>query len=362
MKSTETAIYALLLVISLGVAWDAWQGGTDSGGEAADSPIVLFDPGSGGLSELHWQGKKAVATVLFDGKGKKLRSWVSAGKRVKIDGPASPEAAGDDDSAEAEANAKPPEPVYGEPELRSFPGGKQVTELMERFSPLVALRRFEGLEPATITEMGLDEATGSLSAKAASGKTLKLVIGNKAYGSSDTYARDESSDSVYLLSSKVLGSLRSAESRLMERNILGFDPIEATSVVLSSPAGVERALRHEGTHDEENAYWADPSSPNEHESVDAFMKQLFQLRATAYPKDDERLTDTEVETILRASFPGEEKPYLELGRELDTKRSKEDEPAWNWHARTHLTRGIWVKVSRNAGTELSDNMAKVLEP
>ncbi len=362
MKTSETSIYAALLIISLGLSWNAWQGGHDAGSEASDSPIVLFDPGSGGIAELHWQGKKAVASVVFNGKGKKLRSWVSAGKRVKIEGPVSPEAPGDDDSAEVETSSEAPKPVYGEPEIRSFPGGKQVTELVERFSPLVALRRFEGLEEETITEMGLDESNGSLSATSAGGKSLELTIGSKAYGSSDTYARDESSGAVYLLSSKVLGSLRSAESRLMERNILGFDPIEASDVVLSSPGGLQRPLRHEGTHDEENAYWVDPSSPDEHESEDGFMKQLFQLRATAYPKDDQRLANEEVEIILRANFPGEEKPYLELGRVLDTKRSKEDEPAWNWHARTHLTRDIWVKVSRNAGAELSDNLAKVLEP
>ncbi len=361
MKTSETSIYAVLLIISLCLSWNAWQGGSDAGGESSDSPIVLFDPGSGGLGELHWQGEKAVASVIFSGKGKKLRSWVSAGKRVKLEGPTTPEAAGDDDSAE-ESSIETPKPIYGEPELRSFPGGKQVTELAERFSPLVALRRFEGLEEETIAEMGLKESSGSLSATSAGGKSLKLTIGSKAYGSSDTYARDESSGAIYLLSSKVLGSLRSAESRLMERNILGFAPIEASDVLRSSPAGLQRPLRHEGTHDEENAYWVDPSSPDEHESEDGFMKQLFKLRATAYPKDDQRLANEEVETILRASFPGEDKPYLELGRVLDAKRSKEDEPAWNWHARTHLTRDIWVKVSRNAATELSDNLAKVLEP
>jgi len=362
VKPIEPVIYAILLLISLGLSWNAWKGESTGANDANSSPIVLFDPGNEGLAELHWHGEKAVTSVLFESKGKKLRSWVSAGKRIKVEGPVTPaDTAGDDDSAEDEEPATPAPPVYGEPELRSFPGGKQVTELADRFSPLVALRRFDSINEETLAEMGLDETTSSLSATSISGKSLDLAIGSKAYGSSDTYARDNDG-TVYLLSSKVLGALRSAESRLMERNILGFEAIEVSEVSLKSPGGLERSLRHEGMHDEANAYWADPKSPDEHEVEDSFMKKLFQLRATAFPKDTERLQDADVEGVVRASFPGDETPYLELGRVQDSKRSKEGEPAYNWHARTHLTRNIWVKVSRNSATELSDNLDKVLNP
>jgi hypothetical protein len=362
VKPIEPAIYALLLLLSLGLSWNAWKGEDAGANDSSSSPIVLFEPGSGGLAELHWQGEKAVTSVVFESKGKKLRSWVSAGKRVKVEGPAaSADAAGDDDSADSGDSESPTPPIYGEPELRSFPGGKQVTELAERFTPLIALRRFDGLDAETITEMGLDETTSSLSVTSVSGKNLNLTIWAKAYGSSDTYARD-ADGTVYLLSSKVLGALRSAESRLMERNLLGFEAIEISEATLESPDGRKRPLRHEGMHDEANAYWADPNNPDDHDAEDSFMEKLFQLRATAFPKDDEHLEDERVETVLRARFPGDDQPYLELGRVEDNKRSREGEPAYNWHARTHLTRDIWVKVSRNSANELSDNLDKVLNP
>jgi len=362
MKAIETWIYGMLLLISLGLAYNAWQGDGEDNSAADSHDVVVFDPGSGGPMELHWQGETSVASVVIEGKGDDLRSWVSAGKRSKIAGPAAPASAGDDDSAD-DASAvpdEPPKPVYGEAKTRSFPGGKQVKELAARFAPLRAMRRFDDLGPESLEEMGLSEPEASLSVTSATGKTLELQVGSKAYGSSDTYVRNEQSGTVYLLNSKVLGPLRSAESRLMERKILGFPAVDAKEATLVAAAGSSRTLSHQGTHDEDNAYWADPASADELDTtLDGFMKKIFQLRATAYPKDDERLANESVESLFRISFSGGRDRHVELGRVLNEKRSKADEPAYDWHARTHLTRDLWVKVSRTAGRELSDALDDV---
>ena len=147
MKSIETWIYGVLLLVSLGLAYNAWQSEGEDNSAADSRDVVVFDPGSGGAIELHWQGEKSVASVEIEGKGDDLRSWVSAGRRSKIAAPAAPAAAGDDDSAgDASAEtAEPPKPVYGEAETRSFPGGKQVKELAARFAPLRGQHRTRGL-------------------------------------------------------------------------------------------------------------------------------------------------------------------------------------------------------------------------
>ena len=90
------------------------------------------------------------------------------------------------------------------------------------------------------------------------------------------------------------------------------------------------------------------------------MKKIFQLRATAYPKDTERPAKGSVDSVLRVVFSGAKNRHLELGRVLDAKRSKPDEPVYNWHVRTHLTRDLWVKVSRNSGRELGDTLGELL--
>ncbi len=363
MKPLETWIYAALLLVSLGLAYNAWQDDGEGAANTDTRDVVVFDPGSGGITRLDWKGPKNVASVETEGKGEDLRAWVSAGKRVKVQGPAAPEAAGDDDSADGSAAqpAKPPAPVYGEPEMRSFPGGKQVTELVEKFSPLRAMRRFDDVDAEGLEEMGLTEPEASLSVTSAAGKTLDLEVGSKAYGSSDTYVRDPENGSVYLLGSKVLGPLRSAESRLMERNILGFPAVDAQQAQVAAPGGESRKLSHQGTHDEDNAYWADPDKPDElNTTIDGFMKKIFQLRATAYPKDTERPAKGSVDSVLRVVFSGAKNRHLELGRVLDAKRSKPDEPVYNWHVRTHLTRDLWVKVSRNSGRELGDTLGELL--
>jgi len=365
VKPLETWIYAVLLLISLGLAYNAWQGDGEGEGQGDVSDVVVFDPGSAGVTKLHWKGAKNVASVEVQGKGESLRAWVSAGKRVKVQGPVAPEAAGDDDSADGSAAqpAEPPPPVYGEPEMRSFPGGKQVTELIEKFSPLRAMRRFDTVDAEGLEEMGLAEPEASLSVTSASGKSLELQVGSKAYGSSDTYVRNPESGSVYLLGSKVLGPLRSAESRLMERNILGFPAVDAQHAQVAAPGRGSRKLSHQGTHDEDNAYWADPDKPDELDTaIDGFMKKIFQLRATAYPKDADRPAEGSIESVLRVAFSGEQERHLELGRALDSKRSKADEPVYSWHARTHLTREHWAKVSRNSGRELGDSLGELLAP
>ena len=355
MKPVETWVYGVLLLVAVGLSWSSW---TREEVEEKKSAVV-FDPGSA-LTSIRWDGEKNVATLAVEGKGDDATVWVEAGRREKIAAPVAP--ADDDDSAAGEPPPKP-EPSWGEPELKSFPGNDQALKLVDSFLPFKALREFGNVDDETLEGMGLNEPLATLELDGG-GKSLKLHIGDKAYGSSDTYVRNPATGTVYLVSSKVIGPLRGAESRLMERDLQPFVSTEAASATLSTPEGGETTALHQGRHDEDNAYWADPSEPEAVDTArDALMDKVFQLRATAYPTAEERLSDaTPVARVSFADEGGEALGFVELARQEDAARSKPDEAVYDWWARSERTREQWVKVSRSTAQELVDQLDALLEP
>lgn len=347
MKTVETAVYGALLLVAAGLSWGSWKGEEP---EAKLGSVVAFDPGGAALTALSWDGEKSAAELEFSGKGEDLAVWVKAGKKSPI------EEAGDDDSAAGDGQAAP-KTTYGEPEWTEFPGNQSAVDLAETFAPLEALREFSDLDQAQLTDMGLDAPEATLTATAGS-KSVTLQIGSKAYGSSDTYARADSGR-VFLLSSKVLGPLRAASSRLVERDLFGFDPVDATAALIKAPAGSVQAA-HQGTHDKDNAYWSTPDAPDEADAgLDGFLDKVLQLRASDYLTADERPEN--VEPAFAVVFTGKKAlGGIELGRVLDEERSKPGEPLYNWFARSERTRNSWVKVSRTTGGELLDQLPGLL--
>jgi hypothetical protein len=371
MRGGELSIYAVLLLITGGLAFSAWKGEATVSKES----VVVFDAGSGGLTQVVWEATRNVATLEITGKGDDASVWITAGrkKRLPAEEPATPTPAAaddddddDDDSAGAVETVEvepttPAEPRYGEAELTSFPGSSQAVRLVERLGNLLALRQFDGLTPNELAGMGLDSPQGNLSLTSA-GRSLTLEIGSKAYGSSDTYAREPGSTTAYLLSSKDLGSLRSASSSLRDRDLLGFEPTDAVAARIESPAGAPVPTVHEGRHDKNNSYWTAPEAEERDAVLDGFMKSVFQVKASSYLKTDDMPGPDELEAIVSVSFAGEKGDLglLELARRLDEERSKEDDPVYQYFARSHRLRGSWAKVSRTTAEEVADALEGVL--
>lgn len=297
-----------------------------------------------------------------------IAEWIDAGASEEITS-GDDDDSGDDDSADAEASQPAPEPepevvvTYGEATLRSFPGNATAKKLIESFSPLTALREFDDLDAEALAQMGLDEPKGSLVVEASSG-TVTFEVGEKAYGSSDTYVRDPASNRVYLVASKDLSPLRGAENRLVERKLHTFEVSDLTRVQLSvqgAPVGTERV--HQGRHDKNNSFWSLPDTPEDQDTVfGGFLDKALQLRASTYPTEDEKPDDSAVEEVFGMAFTGEAGPAgtLRLGRIKDDERSTDEEIVWKYVARTERTRQ-WVVVSSATASELADQFLQVVE-
>lgn len=351
MKAQETWIYAILLVIAVGLSWSSWR--TEE--VETKTSVDVFDPGAS-IRTIRWEGEKNVAELMIEGKGDERAVWVKAGRKERLPAPE-----GDDDDS-AGAPTEPPEPAYGEAKITEFPGNEQAVTLVDSFSPLKALRQFGALGAETLAEMGLDEPSATLHIEGAS-RSITLDVGSKAYGSSDTYVKDQAGGTVYLISSKVVGPLRGAESRLVERNLFAFEAADVAAVTVVGATGGEAVATHEGRHDKDNAFWADPADASTVDTArDALLGKVFQLRASTWLPVDERIADGDVDPLLSVAFSGDAGPLgrLEVARAVDVEKSRGDEPVYDYYARAERTRGQWVKVSRSTGTELVDALSGML--
>jgi len=366
MRGGELSIYAALLVLGAGLAFSSWKGDEPVSKES----VAIFDAGSGGLKEVAWDAERNVATLEVEGKGEHAGVWITAGRKARIvpEAPEVPEvvATDDDDSAGAvevvEVEPATPEPVqYGEAVVTSFPGSSQAVTLVERLASLTALRQFDGLNDEELAGMGLDEPEGTMTLKSAS-KSLTLEIGAKSYGSSDTYAREPGSTTAYLLSSKDLGSLRSASSSLRDRDLLGFEPTDAATVEIRAPNAAPVPARHLGRHDKDNSFWAAPDSEERDAVLDGFMKALLLVKASTYLAPADMPTDADLQPVVAVAFAGDDGALgqLEVASRLDVERSKADDPVFEYYARSHRTRGGWAKVSRTTVEEVTDALAGLL--
>jgi hypothetical protein len=361
MKPSEVRIYGLLLLVALGFSYAAWQGeDTPSSSEV----VVVFDPGKAGATSIDWTGERSAAHLEFSGPVDDADVWITAGRRQRIAAPApipeekaSEENQGDSEgSPEEQEDAKP---VYGEPELTSFPGNTTASGLAEQFAPLTALRRFDGLNQEQLETMGLLTVSSRLLVDGG-GRRLELEIGDKAYGSSDVYAREPGATTAYLLSRKVVGSLKSASTSLRDKNLFGFDPTEVAkaSVVLPKKKAPVVAI-HQGRHDKDNSFWSAANSAELDAGLDALVKRVFEAKAKRYLKRDELPVDADLEPIVSVAFEGDSRAVgaISFARRVNEERSVDGEVAYFWYARSSRSRDQWVEVSKAVGGDLVDALA-----
>jgi hypothetical protein len=360
MKFAEVRMYAVLLLIASGFAYQSW---TDETAPKSTDTVVIFEPGKDGVTSVDWTGERSAAHLEFSGPVDDSDVWITAGRRKRIQAPAPPPEekpeAEEGDGVEPSADTEPPPaptPVYGEPALTSFPGNTSAQALAERFSPLTALRRFDSLSDDQLADMGLAEASSMLLVEGG-GRTMRLEIGDKAYGSSDLYAREPGSTTAYLLSRKVVGSLKSASTSLRDKNLFGFAATDAVAASIQK-AGAKSPTEttHQGRHDKDNAFWSAVGSDEVDPVLDTLIKRIFEAKAMRYLVTTDAPAAEDLEPLVHVVFRDERS---DLGAIAFARRVKEDastgaSTGYSWYARSTRSREQWVEVSKAVGTDLVD--------
>jgi hypothetical protein len=158
-------------------------------------------------------------------------------------------------------------------ETTNFVSVEQGKKLAESLAPLMALRKLGKVEDARAEEFGLHKPEGTLKVTL-SGRTRTLVIGGATPGGSDRYAKDDSGE-VFAISGNVAQNVLFAESRLIERNLHGFEADEVKQVKIEKGTLSRELVRVEDKKDG----WADSATPTTlDETAGNWMSKLDRLR------------------------------------------------------------------------------------
>jgi hypothetical protein len=231
-----------------------------------------------------------------------------------------------------------------------FIGVKTAEDFVKQVAPLLAMRKVGAVEPKRAEEFGLDKPEGTLKVKIR-GVEHALVIGGTTPGGSERYARESKSGVVYAIPGDLAQSMLGAESRLLERDLHGFDVLDVTRVRVSK-RGKSRDV---SALAEKKGGWADPANPGKpDETMGNWMSKVDRLHVQEYveaPKSPLRPEDA----VVRIEYFAGAKPlgYLELYKVANG-------PTSEYFVKSERTR--WAaKVLTSAGEQVDQDLGSVLK-
>ena len=383
-------LYAGLLVLALGAAWVTW---TAEDEVDLDGKVVLLQGDEDTLETISWKTENDEAFIerRTDAHGDYL--WVTYTRYDLVEGghddedghehdgpdepapsegeeagPPTPEAAaaegeaaeGEDaegEDADGETSEEPvaePEPEP-EPErvatVTEFKAGDKGQELLASLSPLLALRKLDGIPEDKREAIGLDGATDSL-VVVRKGRTATLTLGGEVYGTRDRYVRHEESGDVYLVDDEVLRPLKYARTRLPDRSLFSFERKKVASGVIASAAGESTELVQRNAADASAAAFrraASPDAPDE--QLETWMDKALKLKGSTYASSTEPPEGLEPRfslTLTAEDGTTETLEVLQQGEDGD------------WYGRSEHTRGL-IKMLSGPTSTLSDDIDSIIE-
>ena len=207
-------------------------------------------------------------------------------------------------AAAVDAGAPPP----GKRTTLRFIGVKAAEELTKLVAPLMALRKIGPIEPKRAEEFGLDKPEGTLKVKVR-GVEHSLVIGGTTPGGQERYAK-EGSGTVYAVSGEIAQNLVAAESRLLERDLHGFEALDVTKVRITRGSKSREIV----ALPEKKGGFADPATPTKlDETAGNWMTKLERLHVVEYVENPTPPLRRE-DAVLRVEYLAGSKPlgFLEL--------------------------------------------------
>jgi hypothetical protein len=294
MKST--LIHAGALGVTAALAFSVWSREPSAGLESSEEKKVEVWGGSpDSLESIRFDAPRR--TVVIEPK-KDDRGRYYVARVDKEEGAAHGAAAVD-------AGA----PAPGKRTTLRFVGVKGAEELAKLVAPLMALRKIGPIEPKRADEFGFDKPEGTLKVKVR-GVEHSLVIGGTTPGGQERYAKEGASGTVYAVSGDIAQNLVAAESRLLERDLHGFEALDVTKV---------RVTRGQKSREivalpEKKGGFADPATPTKlDETAGNWMTKLERLHVVEYVENPTPPLRRE-DAALRVEYFAGSKPlgFLEL--------------------------------------------------
>ncbi len=231
-----------------------------------------------------------------------------------------------------------------------FVGVKAADEYATKVASLMALRSVGKIEGNRAEEFGLDKPEGTLKVKVG-GREHALVIGGGTPGGQERYAKLQENGAVYAVPGDLAQGMLYAESRLIERELHGFNDSEPTKVRIAKGAKSRETVRLP----DKKEGWADVASPTKlDETIGNYMTKVNRLRVMDYVEKPAAPLKPE-DAVLRIDYFVGTKAvgFLELFKVPGEKGS-------DYLARTE--QGRWyVKVLASAAEQVEQDLPGLLK-
>jgi hypothetical protein len=315
--------------------------------ERAPGEVTVIDAGKNDLGKVHFEDE--ASSVDFERKNQSGETavWVHL-----VEKPKAPPPPKDPKKPEAMSET-PPTPPANPP--RDVRGSDVATKLMDQFAPLRSPRAFGILDAAKLKELGLEGSKRKLTITA-KGDTREYTIGQPpGNGILEAFMRDERDGRVYLMPHGVLGDL-TASSRLVDKKLHGFEPIEFDRLVITI-GGKSRELVQNHRESIQTAQLASPKSPDKPDQMAKNWHDLLWrsfamdvLGAGEVPKGGAPTPAGKVEYFDGKKSLG----YIEIAKAPESTVEQTDAAGnrTTVYARTERTAG-WVKL-HVSGTLIPD--------
>jgi hypothetical protein len=317
---------------------EVWGGGPDQ------ITMVRFEHK---LGDMKVEPRKDKEGRYFVGTVQKDKAAESAEQKPPPN-PHDPHAA----ESAADPAAKAPEPT-GERTTAHFIAVKQGEELFKSLAPLQVLRVLGKVDEGRKKDFGFDAEQGSLYVSIG-GKDHTLVFGGSTPGGSDHYARDPVTGNAYVVPGTILRDLTSADQRLVERDLHGFEDATVKRIRVTVGEASRELVRSADKKD----FWAAPATPDEKdETASNWMSKVERLRVTSYAGDKPEPPVQPSDVVMKIEYFDDRRNigFLELVR-----RPGEDD-RHEYIARTQHTRW-YAGVLRSSAEQVDQDVKSVVGP
>jgi hypothetical protein len=344
MAARGLVIHGAILALAGALALRTWtkdESVAPKAGETELWPLRVKD-----VQEVRFESKAGVIRVepREDTAGKYFIGTVKKNPEPKKEPPPAGSA--------AITPEKPPEPE--EPKSSQFIATKEAEELVNQLAPLKALRVLGKLTDAQKEEFGFHQDEGKLFVRAG-GAERSLIFGGSTPGGTDRYAKDATSGNAYVVAGSILRDLTSADQRLIQHDLHGWEAAAAKRVKITVGDAKRELVRSEASKDA----WAKPEEPGgKDETASNWLSKVERLRVTSYLSDKLEPAPAIADTVVRVDYYDERKPigYVEIIRRPGETPDKQEYVARTEHTRWYAT------VVRSAAEQIDQDLKSVIAP
>jgi hypothetical protein len=315
-------VYATLLVLSMGASWARYTSDETKPKEG----VVLIDGKPDELQKVVYDGKDLDVTFEMRADDLGRYPWVTTveKKTKKVDGVETTEE-----------------------KTQRFKAGSAADKLIDGFAPLMALRSLDNVDDAKIESFGLKEPETVVTVTEG-GRTSTLELGGETYGTKDRYVRHRETGRVYVVKDESFKTLKFANTRLPERNLVSPKVEEIEGITLGR-GGETLTWAHKNKDDKAAAYFERDGKPGKDESFDNWFDKVMKLKSTAYVQEGDAPAETVPVfdlTVRAAGKPPETLRLLKGGED--------------WYAQSEATRGL-VKLSKGPASDVAEDVDAMIE-